>query len=293
VSAARYAIRAGVRRRFFPSILPVAPREVPLGLALFLLAACKPQGHAPVPTRAETASLPALPAPTATPGASSSISESRSAAAEKSAPAPASAPSTSRNVLYVSRAFSVTDDSGIYGFPVGTRVTLVSDHGDTLTVTDHIRTGSAPRTSFRTAPISPDHPNSPPPAAVVAATPIPASSHASDAARMRIFNLMTEARKKRYLKEQAVGIAKKREFLTKDIADLTARIAAAEKERSGKQSRQTSAHYYYDSWGYAYAYSPTSAYSLSADATNPDALRKKLEIRKQELAALPDPAGSP
>jgi hypothetical protein len=194
-----------------------------------------------------------------------------------------------KGVLFVTRSFSVADDSGIYGFPVGTRVTLVSAKGDELTVTDGIRTGKAPRTSFsagsviHTAQTSPSAPRAPAPAVEE-----PRAPQTPSATPLPIFSRMAEAKRKRYLAEKEEALKKKRARLAGEIADLTARIAAAEKEASGKKSRQTDRHYYYDSYGYAYAYSPTSAYSLSADASNIDDLRKQLAIHKEELAGLPE-----
>jgi len=247
-------------------------------VAIPFLAACKPRAVSPV-VEASPSTLPAVKAPT-------------DKKTSPSPPSPASAPR--KEILCVTKPFSVADDSGIYGFPVGTRVTLVCADGDELTVTDGIRTGKAPRASFGggAAKIARNQPApllSQPPSP---AAPTPATNK-SAAPQVSIFSRMAEVKRKRYLAEKEVAAKKKRERLASEITELTARIAAAEKEASGKQSRQVGRHYDYDAYGYAYSYSPTSVYSLSADASNIGALRTKLAACKAEFADLPEEADTP
>ena len=256
--------------RFRPAIpfSLFAVRNLPAAVALFFLADCKPQVASPV--------------------AQTSADKKASAAQAPSANAP------QKGILYVAKAFSIADDSGIYGFPVGTRITLVRADGDELTVTDGIRTGKAPRASFSGGAVTiarnQPPPSPPKPQSQAAPTPV---AEASPTPQASIFSLMAAVKQKRYLAEKEVATKKKRERLTSEITELTARIAAAEKEASGKQSRQVGRHYDYDAYGYAYSYSPTSAYSLSADASNIGALRTKLAACKAEFADLPEEAANP
>lgn len=270
--------------RFRPAIpfSLFAARILPAAAAILFFVGCKPQATSPVVVAAS-------PSPTVAPRATADKKTSTS-------PAPL-AGALQKGVLCVTKPFSVADDSGIYGFPVGTRVTLVRADGDELTVTDGVRTGKAPRTSFSggAVTIARNRPAPTPPQPQASAAPQPPSpaAEASPAPHASLFSLMAAVKQKRYLAEKEVAAKKKREQLAREISELTARIAAAEQEASGKQSRQVARHYDYDAYGYAYSYSPTSAYSLSADASNIGALRTKLAACKEEFAGLPEVTANP
>jgi len=109
--------RGCCRNNAFVRFRPAIPFFL-FAVAIPFLAACKPRAVSPV-VEASPSTLPAVKAPT-------------DKKTSPSPPSPASAPR--KEILCVTKPFSVADDSGIYGFPVGTRVTLVCADGDELTV---------------------------------------------------------------------------------------------------------------------------------------------------------------